>query len=230
MDRPNRTASMRTGTNDSTGPACPRLSSRSPQPYWKTATSTPKDAAAASRFITAATAGISRLRKASISRRNPRTSSAPTTCAPGPPRCCGPGLEADPAPARPLDDAGAARTSRASARRPLAGRTMPCARIGPHTPSCPVGSLTSAGPAASAALPWPGASSDVIVWTARSGGSARCWRAGLPARQRPRPDAQLADLAGPSRPSWAATAVARAASRPRMPSRARSCTRSAGTR
>jgi hypothetical protein len=56
------------------GPGWPRLSSRSPQPSWKTATSTPKEEeeAAASRFITAATAGISRLRKASMSSRNPR--------------------------------------------------------------------------------------------------------------------------------------------------------------
>jgi hypothetical protein len=36
------------------------------------ATSTPKAAPAASRFITAATAGMSRLRKASISSRNPK--------------------------------------------------------------------------------------------------------------------------------------------------------------
>ena len=36
------------------GPGWPRLSSRRPQPYWKMATSTPKDAAAASRFISGA--------------------------------------------------------------------------------------------------------------------------------------------------------------------------------
>ncbi len=59
------------------GPGWPRLSSRRPQPYWKMATSTPKDAAAASRFISAATAGISRLRKASISSRNPRMRMTP---------------------------------------------------------------------------------------------------------------------------------------------------------
>src|SRR5271163_859517 len=73
MDRPNRTASMRMGRYDWMGPGWPRLSGLSPQPCWKTATSTPKDAAAASRFITAATAGISRLRKASRSSKNPRT-------------------------------------------------------------------------------------------------------------------------------------------------------------
>src|SRR6266576_3790056 len=61
---------MSTGRKDSTGPAWPRLSSRSPQPYWKMATMTPKEAPAASRFITAATAGIRRLRKARSSSRN----------------------------------------------------------------------------------------------------------------------------------------------------------------
>ena len=62
---------MSTGRNDSMGPAWPRLSTCNPQPYWKTATITPKAAPAASRFIIAATAGTSRLRNASISSRNP---------------------------------------------------------------------------------------------------------------------------------------------------------------
>ena len=64
---------MRTGRYDWMGPGWPRFSGLSPQPCWKTPTSTPKDAAAASRFMTAATVGISRLRKAISSSRNPRT-------------------------------------------------------------------------------------------------------------------------------------------------------------
>ena len=85
MDRPNKTASIRTGRNDSTGPAWPKLSRRRPQPYWNTATSTPKAAPAASRFITAATAGMSRLRNASISSRNPNPRMTPMNSSSLPP-------------------------------------------------------------------------------------------------------------------------------------------------
>src|SRR3954451_8304105 len=67
MDRPNKMASVTTGRKASTGPACPRPNAPVPQPHWKNAVSTPNDAAAASRFITAAVAGISRLRNATAS-------------------------------------------------------------------------------------------------------------------------------------------------------------------
>ena len=60
---------MNTGRNDSTGPAVPRPNAPVPQPHWKSAVITPNVAAAASRFITAAVAGISRLRKAMTSSR-----------------------------------------------------------------------------------------------------------------------------------------------------------------
>ena len=60
---------MNTGRNDSTGLAVPRPNAPVPQPHWKNAVITPNVAAAASRFITAAVAGISRLRKAMTSSR-----------------------------------------------------------------------------------------------------------------------------------------------------------------
>ena len=69
MDRPNKMASVTTGRNASTGPAWPRPNASVPQPHWKNAVSTPNEAAAASRFITAAVAGISRLRNATTSSR-----------------------------------------------------------------------------------------------------------------------------------------------------------------
>ncbi len=62
---------MMTGRKASTGPALPTPSALAPQPSWKTSTTTPKAPPAASRFITAAVAGMSRLRKASMSSRNP---------------------------------------------------------------------------------------------------------------------------------------------------------------
>src|ERR1700676_4517684 len=40
------------------------------QPHWKTAVTSPKQAPAVRRFISAATAGIRRLRKTAVSRRN----------------------------------------------------------------------------------------------------------------------------------------------------------------
>src|ERR1700722_15516877 len=60
---------MNTGRNDSTGPAVPRPNAPIPQPHWKSAVITPNVAAAASRFITAAVAGISRPRKVGLDRR-----------------------------------------------------------------------------------------------------------------------------------------------------------------
>ncbi len=57
--------------NASIGPALPRPSGSEPQPHWKKATITPNEAAAASRFITAAVAGTSRLRNATTSSRKP---------------------------------------------------------------------------------------------------------------------------------------------------------------
>ena len=51
------------------GPAWPRPNASVPQPHWKNAVSTPNEAAEASRFITAAVAGISRLRNATTSSR-----------------------------------------------------------------------------------------------------------------------------------------------------------------
>ncbi len=64
---------MITGSSASTGPAFPRPRSSEPHPHWNTATTTPKDAAEASRFITAAVSGTRTLRKASISSRQPST-------------------------------------------------------------------------------------------------------------------------------------------------------------
>src|SRR5665254_11533 len=55
-------------------------SSFAPQPHWKNTTRTPNEAPAASRFITAAVAGTSRLRNAACSCRRPpplRRSPAP---------------------------------------------------------------------------------------------------------------------------------------------------------
>ena len=68
---------MMMGRKDSTGPA-PALISEEPQPHWNTATTTPKEAPAASRFITAATTGTSTLRNATISSRQPSRTITPT--------------------------------------------------------------------------------------------------------------------------------------------------------
>ena len=46
------------------------------QPHWKIATTTPNDAPAANRFITAAVSGMTRLRNAIISSRNDRPTTA----------------------------------------------------------------------------------------------------------------------------------------------------------
>ena len=48
------------------------------QPHWKTAVITPNAAAADSRFMIAAVAGIARLRNTIISRRNESTTTMPT--------------------------------------------------------------------------------------------------------------------------------------------------------
>src|SRR5215470_3800529 len=50
-----------------------------PQPHWKQAVSTPKDAAAESRLVTAAWSGTSTDRNAIISRRNPSRITVPIT-------------------------------------------------------------------------------------------------------------------------------------------------------
>ena len=72
MDSPNRMASIITGRNASTGPGLPSPRSFAPQPHWKNTTSTPNAAPAASRFMHAAVAGTTRLRKATRRSRNPR--------------------------------------------------------------------------------------------------------------------------------------------------------------
>ncbi len=63
---------MITGRNASTGPARPSPRRSDPQPHWKNATTTPNEAPAASRFMTAAVAGTSRLRKATSRSTKPR--------------------------------------------------------------------------------------------------------------------------------------------------------------
>ena len=50
-----------------------------PQPHWKTAVSTPNDAAADSRLVTAACSGIRSDRKAIISSRKPSRMTVPMT-------------------------------------------------------------------------------------------------------------------------------------------------------
>ena len=65
-------ASIITGRKATIGPGLPSPSSFAPQPHWKTTTSTPNEAPAASRFMHAAVAGTTRLRKATSSSRNPR--------------------------------------------------------------------------------------------------------------------------------------------------------------
>jgi hypothetical protein len=67
---------MMTGRKASTGPARP--ASGPPQPHWKTATSTPKEAAAATRFITAAVSGTSSERNAKSSSTKPSAMITPT--------------------------------------------------------------------------------------------------------------------------------------------------------
>ena len=67
---------MMIGRNDSTGPV-PAFSSEAPQPHWKTATTSPKLAPAASRFIAAATSGTTTLRKATMSSRQPSATITP---------------------------------------------------------------------------------------------------------------------------------------------------------
>ena len=68
---------MMIGKKDSTGPVPARIKLL-PHPHWKTATTRPNDAPTAKRFITAATMGISTLRKATISNRQPRKTMTPT--------------------------------------------------------------------------------------------------------------------------------------------------------
>ena len=60
---------MNTGTNASIGPVLSIPSSDAPTPSWNTRVTTPNAAAADSRFITAATAGITTLRNTAISSR-----------------------------------------------------------------------------------------------------------------------------------------------------------------
>src|SRR5215470_13490677 len=72
MDSPNKMASIITGRMASTGLALPSPSASLPQPHWKTAITTPNDAAAASRFITAAVSGTTTLRNATTSSRKAR--------------------------------------------------------------------------------------------------------------------------------------------------------------
>ena len=62
---------MMTGRKALIGPSLPRPSRSRPQPHWKIATRTPKEAAAAIRFITAAVSGTTRERKATSSSRKP---------------------------------------------------------------------------------------------------------------------------------------------------------------
>ena len=69
---------MSTGMKTSTGavPAIPRV--ESPQPHSNTAFMTPRAAPTESRFITEATAGMSRLRNTTMSSRNARITTTAT--------------------------------------------------------------------------------------------------------------------------------------------------------
>ncbi|CAM3710911.1 hypothetical protein STAL104432_28280 [Streptomyces albus] len=77
MESPNSTEIMMTGRKGSIGPALPRPSSSLPQPHWKTATTTPKEAATAARFMAAALRGMPMLRKARSSSRQPSPVTTP---------------------------------------------------------------------------------------------------------------------------------------------------------
>ena len=68
---------MIVGRNDSTGPV-PALINELPQPHWKTATTSPKEAPAAKMFIAAAVKGMTMLRKATINNRHPSRTITPT--------------------------------------------------------------------------------------------------------------------------------------------------------
>ncbi|GGP91629.1 hypothetical protein GCM10010266_12890 [Streptomyces griseomycini] len=78
VERPNSSESMMIGRKEAMGPSSPRPSRSGPQPHWKIATRTPKEAAAASRFITAAVSGTTRERKASSRSGKPRPTIVPT--------------------------------------------------------------------------------------------------------------------------------------------------------
>ncbi len=78
MESPNSSESMMIGRKAAIGPSLPRPSTSSPTPHWNTTTSTPKEAAAASRFITAAVSGTTRERNASSRSRKPRPMIVPT--------------------------------------------------------------------------------------------------------------------------------------------------------
>ena len=75
MDSPNRIAKIRIGTQLDTGTAWSIPSRRTPQPHWKTATSTPYAAAMESRFIAAALIGTATERNTMAS----RSTETPTT-------------------------------------------------------------------------------------------------------------------------------------------------------
>src|SRR6266487_3519558 len=77
MERPNRIANRNTGRNASTGPGWPSPSRSPAQPHWKIATMRPKQTATASRFMTAVSAAISRLRKAYSSSTAPSSTITP---------------------------------------------------------------------------------------------------------------------------------------------------------
>ena len=61
----------------SIGPVLSIPSRLAAQPHWKTAVMTPNEAPAVSRFISAAMAGISRLRNTAVSSRNESSTTTP---------------------------------------------------------------------------------------------------------------------------------------------------------
>ena len=67
-----------TGRKARIGPVRSMPNSSLPYPSWKTATTTPNAAAADSRFITAAVAATTRLRKTAVSSRNDSSTTTPT--------------------------------------------------------------------------------------------------------------------------------------------------------
>src|SRR2546423_11065511 len=69
---------MRIGTTGGIGPVRETPTRESSQPFWNTAVMTPKAAPADSRFITAAGAGIRRLRNTTISSRKDNATNIPT--------------------------------------------------------------------------------------------------------------------------------------------------------
>jgi len=69
---------MRIGMNGLTGPVLVTPTRLFSHPHWNTAVMTPNAAAAESRFMIAAVAGMARLRKTTMSKMNDRATTMPT--------------------------------------------------------------------------------------------------------------------------------------------------------